>query len=346
MGKRRTISFSSGPLYGSTRRRLSYGGRSNFTSAASFYPRMSYGSALASSYSPTMTTSSTNYGSGGGVTSQFDRKTVYRHRRMPRYKRRRWLKFVKKVRATNLKLLGTRTIIRNDTLTLTNNSEFQEVGFASIYGKDGPLADGSQCGSNDLSAIMNNDLTVQATSRLQFGSAILDLTMSNLSTVVTDGGVQNTGLEVDIYDLVYRKNADAATPVALFLAADSATPQINPAKFGLNLAFRGATPFDLPEALSRAGIKILKKTKVFLGEGECATYQIRDPRNRSFMSSSIDDGDNNYIYPKSTRTIMFIMKGVPTNDATKVTKKLVIGATRKYMYKIQQNNSNADNYLP
>lgn len=281
--------------------------------------------------------------SGGGVTSQYDKMTVYRKKRMPRRKRRAWGKFVKKVRAALMKEVGTKTIVRNNALTGLWTADTQKAFSVTVYGSDGSLPSTTECGQDDLKSIFNNDGELfQETSKAKFGSAVVDITMANASTVV--GGPGNSGLEIDIYDIVYRKEIDAPTLLTLLSSANTNTTLINGSGTGLSLALRGVTPFDLPDASSR-GMKILKKKKYFLGSGEVATYQLRDARNRTFRRDVIDNSDDNYILPGSTRTLLIIAKGVPTGDPSIVNKLLNIGCTRKYMYKTIQANYDADQYL-
>jgi len=222
----------------------------------------------------------------------------------------------------------------------------QDFGFLTLYGKDGAQPTSNQCGSNDLAAVINNDSYLTTTSRPLFGSAVMDLTFTNMSTVTEGGGVQNTGCEVDVYDIVYRIKTEHASPILLFQSGDSNTVQINTSQPSLSLHQRGTTPFDIPDALSQAGIKILKKTKFLLGVGECATYQIRDSKNRKFRSDVVNDNEDNFIYPGATRSLLIIAKGVPTTNSQYQHMILNIGCTRKYMYKVIKQDINADNFLP
>jgi len=283
--------------------------------------------------------------SGQGVTSQYDRKVIYSKKRMPRRQRRTWARFVRKVRAVNLKDLGTRTIIRNNQLTATIPNDNQEILVATLYGRDGSTPTTSQCGHNDIAAIFGNDPTVSPTGKLLFGSAIMDITFTNTSSFLDDSN-QNRSIEVDVYELMFTKNSDAASVQALITRGDTNTTTINGINPSINILNRGVTPWEIPDALSIGGIRILKKTKYFLSYGQCATYQMRDARNRVFKKSDIDEADNNFALPYVTRSLLFIYKGVPTADATKVLKTLQVGVTRKYMYKQTESEGDLDNIIP
>jgi len=149
--------------------------------------------------------------SGIGVTSQYDKTSVYRKKRMPKRKKRQWVKFVKKVRSALMKDVGTKTVIRNDTLSTLWSTNDQSLQTITVYGADGSAPTASQCGHNDLKTIFTNDPDLSAeTARAKFGSAIVDITFTNAS-VNAGPENNNTGLEIDIYDIVYRKQLDAPT---------------------------------------------------------------------------------------------------------------------------------------
>lgn len=281
--------------------------------------------------------------SGGGVTSQYDKTTVYSKKKMPWKKRKRWVGFVKKVRAAMLKDVGTKTVLRNGQMTQTFATDGQGVLAATIYGFDGSASTAVQQGQDDVKKIFQNDAELSdATATALFMSGILDLTMTNTSTTISN---QNTGLEVDVYDIVYRRDLDAADPINWINSCSTATGTINALNAGITIGDRGATLFEFPDAAAK-GLKILKKKKYFLGTGQTATYQLRDSRNRSFRSDIVDTSDNNFVYKGATRTLFIIVKGVPTATPTEVTKVLQVGVTRKYAYKIVQKNTDTDNIIP
>ena len=56
------------------------------------------------------------------MTNQYDRTSVYRKKRMPYKKRKRWGRFVKKVKAAENTTLGTRTRVYNKRMTYTTDA--------------------------------------------------------------------------------------------------------------------------------------------------------------------------------------------------------------------------------
>lgn len=282
--------------------------------------------------------------SGVGVTSQYDAKRIYRKKTMPRYKKRRWVKYVKKVRAALMKDVGSKTIVLNNEVRSDWTNTGNQIYAVSLYGAKGLSPSLIQAGHNDLEKIFLNDPQLNDfTAKAVFMSAVLDITLLNMSQKIGTEDERNLGLEVDVYELVYSRKIDATNPRGIFTTADTETSLINPGQASLDLFTRGATPFDFPHALSK-GVKILSKKKYFLGKGETATYQLRIPKNYTLNNAGVLDSDNNFAVPYVTRTLLIVAKGLPGADGF-VDKILHCGTTRKYMYKVIKDNIDQDNAL-
>jgi len=106
----------------------------------------------------------------------------------------------------------------------------------------------------------------------------------------------------------------------------------------INVNARGFSPFDSTYALSKFGIKIWKKTKYTILNGDTVTYQVRDPKRRVIDRKSLATGGG-FNKPGWTRIIFFVYKLVPGlsvgNTVGKYIQAADIGITRKYTYKIQ-----------
>lgn len=287
-------------------------------------------------------TGTDNSTSGQGVTAQYDRKVVYKKKRMPRRKRRRWARFIKKVNAVTMKTLGTKSVLYNNQLSTTTPGTTQAYAFVCLYGRDGASSSGIQCGANDMRLIMNNDPQITTTSKIMVGSAILDVTFTNVSSGANE---QQSGIELDIYDIVFRKDDDSTQFIQMITKAETETPLIGTTGASVLLSTRGVTPWELPSLLAN-GVKIIKKTKYFLGSGDCGTYQIRDAKNRILRKSYVEQVDDQFIYPGYTRGLLFVHKGVPTPIPANQVTTTQIGVTRKYMYKIMQNQGDSDGVYP
>lgn len=303
--------------------------------------------------------------SGHGISTQHDVSHVYRKKRMPRRKRKRWTRFIKKVDAVAERNLGSRTVVFNLTQSFTNNtSGLQVLGYAALYSAESTTASTM----NDLAQIgafenLNgaptaaDDATIWASTKIIFKSAILDLTFRNASSVESGGALvadSRGKMEVDVYELISPKQWDDIvnihlTTIAPFVTADADTSVIKNAAGGttVSLTKRGVTPWDLPLALSQWGIKILKKTKYFVPNQDTFTYQIRDPRRRMMTQVGMQRLAS-CNKPKWTRHVLFIAKLVPgltvgVGDGL-WTESIRIGTTRKYLYKIQGINDDRDVY--
>lgn len=268
------------------------------------------------------TKTNTKRGSSGvGVTSQHDAKTIYRKKRMPRRKRKAWGKFSKKVHAVLDKSTGTKTHLKNNVDALSAATGSQVFATYNMYGMNGADLLGSR-GNADLVAIFSNYINAD---KLILKSAVLDITIENTNSVEP--------IEVDIYHVRYNNEHEANTPLATFIngASNAVVPS---GKTAVSILDRGASPFDIPLALSIGRITIVKKTKVFLGVRNSTTYQIRDPRNRMVTKYDINNQTTgyNYVKPGMTQGIILIAKNTPGGAGA--TTFMSVGCTTKYSYGI------------
>lgn len=199
-------------------------------------------------------------------------------------------------------------------------------------------------------------ITVSDTTKFLLQSAILDVTFRNTSGYRESGSVgpaSEAKLEVDVYELISSKewrDSSAAYPNIYEVLYRGATMTLNGAGAGTGIdpLLRGVTPWDIPAALSYFKLKILKKTKYFVNNGDTFTYQIRDPKRRVMMQENMEklEGGNK---PGWSRHLLVLFKLVPgltigSTDGT-YTESLTFGITRKYLYKIEGANEDRDRYL-
>lgn len=304
--------------------------------------------------------------SAQGVTRENDRHPVYRRKRMPRKKRRRWVRKVKMNQFMDLKQLGTRTIVFNKALEPSNHTAGNHgVEHVALYGAKSP----TYTHLNDLTYIATNDnvgnptaasgVTVNKATKMMFCSAVLDLTIRN-SSYSNDEAELSSGaitLEIDIYEIISKRrwvSHDDANGLEvyermnlLFDAAELERFGINNAN-GLDYRHRGTTPFDHGHCIQRYGLKILKKTKYKLGNGNSLTYQMRDPKTHIASRIALVEhtGPNK---PGWTRHLWIVYKAVPgiTIGVTSGTavEQISLGVTRKYTYKIEGGNDKRASYI-
>lgn len=291
--------------------------------------------------------------SGQGVTDHFDKKLIYRKKRMPRRMRKRWRGFVKKVTAVSTRSLGTKTVVYNkgvdysiDVLSLPNAQQAMAV---SLYGVEGD--DSSMIGYRDLNNINDLATSVNTTGEIIFCSAILDLTVTNTNHWY-DGTTSHAWSwknEVDVYEISFKCELERAGTakdiLSIFSSGCSDTGAIGGGTAPTSLSQRGLTPWDVPQALSQYKGVVWKKTKFEIGWGQTFTYQIRDPRNRLINKNRLDKTQGGNM-PGWTRYLLILSKPVAgftadpnTVTATFLYHQISIGATRKYSYKVNQSEA-------
>lgn len=284
-----------------------------------------------------------------GVTSQYDKVTQYSKKSMPRRQKKIWRKFVKKVQAANDKTLGTRTVLFNDKMSMTEVSGNQTIGSATLYGFCGTDTAYAH-GNRDIFRMCNNDSDImlngtdgQNASKIVFKSGVIDFTFRNTGL---------DGLEVDLYEINVMTDATKEPNFQLSVIEAEAKTNTMSGSTGsaLRLINRGTTLFDFPNLLSADRLKIYKKKKFFLPPGNTATHQHRDPRNHYFNCDDINIFDHpdegSYAKRKMTTLFVFIAKSLVTEIDPAPVPQLTVGITRKYSYSVNQSGRTYDTYNP
>jgi len=312
----------------------------------------------------TRTKTRSNIGLLGG--SDADVRRVYTRSRMPLRKKRRWRRFVKKVNAVSEKDLGSRTVLFNDSLVQVNRDPLypQSALTLSLYGAKSSsqwLSDTANIAGyeNTLNPSAAAGSTVYNSTKYLFQSGVFDVTIRNVSTLrkndTTDPLPQpvyeldgRAAIELDVYECYHRKlpTKNNIIPQHVSQIMDySDDPEIGGTGSGINIQSRGATPFEFGKQMGMTGLKIMKKTKYFIPNGQTITHQIRDPKRHVFSREEMDNASS-YAHPGVTRILYFVYKFVPGIDKGSLigqfTLELAIGVTRKYMYKIEGVNESRE----
>lgn len=277
-------------------------------------------------------------GSSSGVTTQHDVKNQYRRKTMPARKRKRWVRFVKKVHAAEDNRFGTRSIVRNlllsGTLLSANSQTMTSFGLYTCGDTFAPATGGSVDLWRDVvniaSALGYSDPSSSPAAgvergqeNLRFTAGVLDFTFKNSSASV--------GLEVDMYIMRPRSNARwsaSSTPETLMNDGWNQTGSTSLATT-LTSSSRGVTPFQ-STALCRK-FKIYKKTKYLVGAGQTFTFQYRDPRNYQYNLNKLTNGGASYYgLGRKCYVVLLVIKRL-VGDVGDVTYN--IGVTRTYTLK-------------
>lgn len=305
-------------------------------------------------FSRTRTGTRNRVTSGQGVTSQYDKRLIYRKRYMPRGKKRSWRKFKNKVIAVSTKSLGSSTVVRNDLiqsdfLLVPAAQSAQNVIQLALY----PVRSNINY-LNDINEI-SGDSRLNPSSKMIFMSGVLDITMRFQSLlasgVLTPTGNPPLSAEVDVYEMQWNgpsgQSGEATNILECFQNGSTDTATIPGQTTALDNNARGWTPFDGNSALSQNKIKIIKKTKFFLSSEQTATYQLRDPKTHVYSKDSIPStasanwqGITKWIFIVWKVIPGYVYADSPNNDVA----RLNVGFTRKYMYKINQDSTDYDMY--
>lgn len=298
--------------------------------------------------------------SGQGVTVQHDARVIYQRSNMPVADKRRWKGFVKKVQAAHERDLGTQQALYNLGVSSSNNTSGRQI-FTSfgLYGLGS-----STSWFNDLRSVAttietaadttSTGLGVDPSTKLIFTSAILDMTIRNSST--NNGSPDSLArMELDIYECTMRHTGEEAgttyeTPEGVFNTNAAQTKPIGGgATTEISIDLRGATPFDFSYALSRFGIRIERKTKYTINNGDQITYQIRDPGRHTATHRELRNQDG-FNKPGWTRFVILIGKLSPGLSVGAVgtpgtyQQIIDVGVTRKYVYKVENYTEDRTSY--
>lgn len=308
---------------------------------------------FALSRSRTNTRTKNRQTSGLGVTTQHDARLIYRKRRMPRRMRKRWKRFRNKVLAVSEKDLGTQQVVISGATGSSNTTDGRQVTFeCSLYG----LKSSSEV-HNDLTRLTSYlpgssgdtpaaGLALDPSSKIMFQSAVLDITIRNASTYYngsTYSGDSAARMEVDVYEITMNHTAEEtgtayATLSSLFAQNNTQCRPLGGSGVELDIYLRGVTPFELSYVLSRFNLKIWKKTKYQLSNGDQVTYQMRDPRRHSYNLRELSNQDG-FNLPKLSKFVFIIGKlapGLTVGSAANTYQEVLnVGCTRKYNFKIE-----------
>lgn len=260
------------------------------------------------------------------LTTQNDVSGRYFRRRMPRRRRRAWVKFVRKVN----QVVSSAQALSSYTQTLSVNTssavdQMTTVGWG-LYNVGGELA--------ELPTMFTDTYGAASApyTKLLCKSGCLDIEISNTGS---------TAAIIDIYTLVCRKAYQSAVGVSSTWNSTFAAQQTTGAKASNNPA---NSAFQNPEFLKY--FKVLSKREMRLDVGACSTLQMRDPKNRYIQGARLAT-EPQYLRGVS-KVYMIQFHGAPENSAGTArlsAAALTISVQKSYAYGIPpgQTKDNAHN---
>jgi len=277
----------------------------------------------------TMTTTQRN---GVQTSRDKDFRMQYRKRRLPYRKRRRIRRAYRSFFRKSMKLVGSNVVIRNDSIGFGVTQPSQNWLAVHLGATNG--SNTNEKGVNDINNIVSSDTRIGQSGKILIKSMNLDATARNTGEIP---------LEIDIYEINYWDTTKEKSYAGIQSSAQNGTPAIG-SLTSLTLLQRGVQVFDFPE-LPKKGVSIYKKTKVFLPPGETTTYRLSN-RKPKWINVTNDIVDNDgYVKPYCTRTLLFVYK-LTVGEAPEATSTLEVGSTRRYLYKIFEDDADRDGTLP
>jgi len=286
----------------------------------------------------------------GGITTQHDQRTIYRAKKMPYRKKKKWVAFTKKVKAVEISDRAKSTLLINTSTSLIvpatsqawTESHLYSFNSTSVGNRDiailledintykkfnsiGDVTTGTNAG---IEIVNPADVNQQQTRKeILFASGTLDNTYTNSGSV---------GIEMDLYTISYPRQS-TGTNDSFLGAVDTNAQNVSPVNVlvgnvstvaaPISRLSRGCTLFDMAYGMSRTGAKIIKKEKFFIAPGNSITKNIRDPKNHNYR---MDNPDPVYQNKNLTQTLVACYKVVtsPLLDSGSMTLK----STRSYKY--------------
>lgn len=252
----------------------------------------------------------------GPITGESDYRGVYRRKPMPRRRRRRWVKFTRRVKAVAEKQVPTNfTVVRRDYVVSSVANQQNMASGMTILGGAGPLTE-----NDDIADIVQQATTlagVQGTTSLSVKPEAVRVHITGwLAECMINNNSATATTYIDCY--YWRAQKDVPTTLATSSLAnlvglvaqgfsDQYTQLVGPAGAkAMAVTDYGVTPFQSP--LFSKCIRVYKKTRIKLAPGGTAQLELRSGKNyyRNFSY------DRNYIYLKGcSEGILFVQYGSP-----------------------------------
>jgi len=219
---------------------------------------------------------------GSSVTQQRDSKVQYVRKRMPRWKKRPWVKFVKKVDWISNHRQTHFTLCRHFTYASTSVANAQNIACEQVH--FGFYGNSTRINNQIDDWLFNQGLTTTA---LRKGKKFFISSLTDDYTVKNSG---TTDAEVDVYELICIRDLHYSVgttsgdyPTMEEILAELLSDDKTGTVAGLSTI--GVNPFNVA-SFSRV-FKVLKKIKHFLTPGAFFTHQVRTSKDKMYSCDTI-----------------------------------------------------------
>lgn len=251
-------------------------------------------------------------------TFQHDALNRYRYKRMPRRKRKRWVRFVRRVNHVELQMQPLQTYSYSGTNNVTFAANSQAYFGYMLGGVNVP----------------NNDELWQI-----FRGAYNPAALSNaapykiyVKSLCLDMQITNTGsypIILDVYRLRCRQDYGSNVQVDSQFTTAVSEVQYDSTGGSMTATKPQVTVFDVPNFCSYW--KVLHKREVIIGAGNTTTMQMRVAKNRHLEGKSLATTQQSI--PGYTNAFFIMARGCPSNRGTSGASQLDPG-TLSWAYQI------------
>lgn len=224
------------------------------------------------------------------LTYDNDFKTDYRYKSMPRRRRRRWRKFVKRVNAVVNKGQGLKKLLYSDIVRITAPINQCTYHSGMLYTPDARVTDlSADLGTifrNILGATPYNDINLitipaDVDKKIRFESANMDVSWRNMGTnpVIIDLYYVKCRKTFGLLDVDVSNNTQGIFAHGFvkqgFIIDEEDGTSITPKSFPTEI---GTTPFQ--SSLFCSTFKIMSKKRITIAPGNTVAMTLKDARNR------------------------------------------------------------------
>ncbi|AXH77345.1 MAG: putative capsid protein [Cressdnaviricota sp.] len=271
------------------------------------------------------------------ITGESDWRSTYKRRRMPVGRRKRWVRFVRRVKAVVEKQVSPQfNVLLRQIQATTVDQRQAAISIHTVLGANGQ---GSNQGTMDLSYLFDRAFVLADTSGVT-GPAKEQMRI-HITGWMIETSIRNFGLNTTYIDCYYwRTKRDVKTgesSATLFEDSVAQVAQNDTGGVDMTSALYGVTPFQ--GVLFAKHCQIWKKTRVKIAPG--GTLQLEQRSGRNYYRTWAYDQDYSMLRGV-TEGILFVQYGAPGNtpgvDDQASATAISYSTNANYTWRIVQDN--------